>query len=291
MENDLTVDEVLALLSRLLCEVNPQVSEELGCACKRHPGLSEIVGIVLQLRQATAALSVGNLSEEVVGHGYVISNLKALRANLYHLVWQMSRVSKGDYTQRVDFMGEFSDSFNSMCERLQLQSAEMIERASRDPLTNLFNRLQLDRYLERLHKTASFSDLMFAVVMIDIDFFKCVNDAHGHDVGDAVLVGTAGYLKKVFRSSDFIARFGGEEFIAILPQSNCAQAIGIAQRLLAYFRANPIHISETIEIPITISIGISEYHSADESYQQVIKRSDMALYNAKRGGRDRLEVQ
>lgn len=281
---------MLSLLSRLLCDYKPKVLEELDCECELYPGLRSVVDIILQLRLITTALNKGNLEQEVPGKGFIVSNLKALQSNLQHLVWQMSQVAKGDFSQRVDFLGEFSASFNSMSERLESYNMELTKLASMDPLTKLANRMQLEQCIESMFTRALAENHVFSVAMIDIDFFKKVNDTYGHDVGDIVLAGAADYLRKVFRSSDFLARYGGEEFIAILPNATKEQALMTVERLLGFFRAHPIVVDDTLSIPVTVSVGVSQYRPGDESPQQITKRSDTALYNAKHNGRNRAEA-
>ncbi len=288
-EENISTDEVLSLLSGLLHEVKPEASEQLQTACDKYPGLKDIVDIIIDLRIVTSSLSKGKLEESIPSHGYVVSNLKALQANLHHLVWQMAQVSKGDYSQRIDYLGDFSESFNAMCERLESEKSALTELAQNDSLTKLANRQYLDYYLEDLIEVSRASNQPFAALMIDIDFFKRVNDSYGHDVGDQVLMRTAKYLNKVFRGSDFVARYGGEEFVAILPRASLDTALMIAERAREYFEEHPIITDDGLVIGITISIGVSVFEPEDENADPVIKRSDNALYAAKRNGRNQVQ--
>lgn len=286
-----STEEVLQLLSHLLCDYKPEISEELDQACDEYPGLRDIVEIILNLRVITSSLSKGELEESVSGQGFVVSNLKALQSNLHHLVWQLAQVSKGDFSQRIDFLGDFSKSFNLMCEHLEAQNLSLTELAQYDGLTKLANRYYLDQYLNGLFDRSRKTDTVFCLAMVDLDFFKNVNDTYGHDVGDIVLERVAEYLHKVFRATDFIARFGGEEFIVVLPGMGKDQAMQTAERVRKYFVEHPIIINEDLAISITVSIGVSELEESDESWDQIVKRSDVALYAAKNGGRNKVEFR
>ncbi len=287
--NQFTTDEIARMLKGLLCDMKLQPSEALDAACNESSELGSLVQLLFGLRIFTSALSQGNLDVVGRGTGYVMGNLKALQANLQHLVWQMAHVSQGDFAQRVDFLGDFSSSFNSMCERLQQYSELLSEQARVDALTRLANRTHIDQYLDALFEDAQKTGSSFSVMMIDIDFFKRVNDTYGHDVGDVVLTHVAAYLKGLFRDSDFVGRYGGEEFIAVLPKITQEQAQQSAARVLKRFNENPIQVNEQLVIPITVSIGVSQLLPGESEPTQVIKRSDNALYLAKNNGRNRAE--
>lgn len=291
-ESDFSTEEILSVLSRLLQDykLTDEDLARITSAGERYPELAETIGTILELREVTSRLSKGKLDEEIPSNGFIISNLKALQSKLNHLSWQMTQVSKGDFTQRVDFMGEFSESFNAMCHELESQKSTLTELAQHDGLTKLANRQYLDTYLKDLFERAKATGHGFSLIMLDIDFFKKVNDAYGHDVGDLVLAGTAQYLRKVFRSTDFIARYGGEEFLVALTQASREQTLVICERVLEYFNTHPIVINEELNIPITVSMGVSRYASTDESWEQIVKRSDNALYLAKSKGRNRVET-
>lgn len=288
-ENTYSTEQILSLLSRLLDDYKPKISDELNEACDQYPGLREIVESIYDLRILTASLSKGELEGDVPGRGYVVSNLKALQSNLHHLVWQLTQVSKGDFSQRIDFLGDFSESFNEMCRHLEDQNNLLVELAQYDGLTKLANRHYLDRYLDGIFERAQATGTSFSAIMIDLDFFKAVNDTHGHYIGDIVLERAAEYFQEVFRGTDFVARYGGEEFLAIVPKASKEQALAVAERVREYFVEHPIVISDELSIPLTVSIGISMLHDEDESWDEIVKRSDKALYVAKNSGRNRVE--
>lgn len=148
-----------------------------------------------------------------------------------------------------------------------------------DPLTGLTNRRGLTTVLrEYLH-----NDSRYAVLALDIDHFKQVNDTYGHDVGDKLLVHLAGILQQNSREADLACRSGGEEFVMVLLHATLAEAQVAAQRLHDQLRLLPNPIGQ----PITISIGIAHYPETTSRPEDLLKQADQALYAAKRGGRNR----
>ncbi|MEG0886473.1 MAG: GGDEF domain-containing protein, partial [Janthinobacterium sp.] len=156
------------------------------------------------------------------------------------------------------------------------------QRSNRDPLTAVLNR----RGFADFHARHSARQPL-AVMSIDLDFFKAINDRHGHAMGDRVLVDVAGVIRGVLRDSDAVARFGGEEFVVLLPESQQARAELLAQRIQAALRQPRPDAS----LPhYTLSIGIACQAAEDESLDSMLQRSDRALYRAKQLGRNRVEV-
>lgn len=121
--------------------------------------------------------------------------------------------------------------------------------------------------------------------MLDIDYFKKINDTYGHVVGDEVLKILAEVILNNLRKTDYLGRFGGEEFIAILPETDRAIALEVAERLRVAI-AQIIFPNETDVIQITVSIGIATYHPSDEEFKSLLERADNALYAAKNQGRN-----
>jgi diguanylate cyclase (GGDEF)-like protein len=172
---------------------------------------------------------------------------------------------------------------------LQAVIAQADEVAHTDVLTFLPNRRQLIRDLQ--HEVI-FSDRYgtpLAISMIDIDHFKDINDTYGHPVGDEVLQRLAEELRQHIRHPDTIGRYGGEEFLVILPHSMLQAATQQAERLCRHIRSLPIKSGEA-EISLTISIGIAQYKIQKEDWQTFLSRADAALYRAKNIGRDQWAV-
>jgi len=150
-----------------------------------------------------------------------------------------------------------------------------------DPLTGLANRRYLDIILDRSFSTAKRYSTPLSVAMLDIDYFKKYNDEHGHQAGDRLLSVTANIISHQIRESDMAARFGGEEFIVVLPETAILQAKLVMERLRAV-------IGE--RTGVTISIGVAEMDGGVMDSATLIERADAALYRAKEKGRNRVEV-
>ena len=167
--------------------------------------------------------------------------------------------------------------------------AQADEVANTDALTFLPNRRQMIGDLQREVILSDRYDTPLAISMLDIDHFKNINDTYGHPVGDEVLQRLAGELRQRIRQPDTIGRYGGEEFLVILPHSTLQAAIEQAERLCRHVRSLLIKSNEA-GISLTISIGIAQYKTHKEDWQTFLSRADAALYRAKNAGRDRWAV-
>ena len=174
-------------------------------------------------------------------------------------------------------------------ERLRDNVQISIEMAITDALTGLFNRRYMENHLTTLVEQASARGKPLAVLALDIDYFKSINDTHGHDAGDDVLRDFALRIKRSIRGIDLACRSGGEEFIIVMPETDMAVAAMVAERLRRRIAAEPFAISGgTRTIPVTLSIGIAALRGRDDSPASLLKRADQALYRAKRDGRNRV---
>ncbi|HZV23598.1 MAG TPA: tetratricopeptide repeat-containing diguanylate cyclase [Luteimonas sp.] len=161
--------------------------------------------------------------------------------------------------------------------------------ASTDPLTGVANRRRIERFGVQAVTLARSRHQPLTVLTFDIDHFKQVNDAHGHLVGDRVLIRLAHACQAALRHGDLLGRTGGEEFLVVLPDTRLAQALPIAQRLRA--ASSGLDLSDIPgQAPVTISLGLAELRPADADLVDLLARADGALYRAKSGGRDRIEV-
>lgn len=163
---------------------------------------------------------------------------------------------------------------------------ELDQLARRDSLTDLRNRFAAGERLRDEFVRSQRSDVAFSVLMLDVDHFKRVNDTHGHDVGDQVLQGVARQIKASVRASDFVARFGGEEFLVILPDTGALEAEVVAEKIRRSV--------DTCELPmvghVTVSLGVSEWRDDLPDEGLLVRRADQALYAAKAAGRNRVMV-
>jgi diguanylate cyclase (GGDEF)-like protein len=182
-----------------------------------------------------------------------------------------------------------NQELNNLMRQLYMKNQEL-ERANEkiteltrtDPLTQLANRRYFDERIKEMYSLARRKSQPLSLVMTDIDKFKRVNDTFGHDAGDRVLVGYADMMKKTLRSEDLAARFGGEEFIILLPLTTLHQARVLAERIRTEIARHDFLENGH---SVTASFGVSQL-AADETIQQFIKRADSALYQAKESGRN-----
>lgn len=170
--------------------------------------------------------------------------------------------------------------------RLQVQIREM---AMTDPLTGALNRRALRESADREFSRAARKGEPVSLIMADLDHFKQVNDAHGHQAGDAVLTHTVAVFQKILRTEDVLARFGGEEFVALLPGADQVQARTVAERLREALKAE-VPLFENRSIPVTASFGVGSDAGRGLNYEELVKAADAALYRAKKQGRDRVVV-
>nr|WP_243633814.1 GGDEF domain-containing protein [Motiliproteus coralliicola] len=167
-------------------------------------------------------------------------------------------------------------------------SKEFERLAKYDPLTKLSNRRDAMDKIQHEYNRMKRNDEPLSIMLADIDHFKEINDEYGHDAGDYVLMSLAGFFKNQCRSQDIVARWGGEEFLFILPQTDIEQAQHFANKLLEKVRWHRV-IYNRADISCTLSFGISHLHK-DTSIEQSLREADIALYQAKNAGRDQVRI-
>jgi diguanylate cyclase (GGDEF)-like protein len=176
---------------------------------------------------------------------------------------------------------------NSARLELELETAraelDLISRT--DPLTNLYNRRHFDEQAQIEFERAKRSGFTNSILLLDIDDFKSINDVHGHDVGDAVLISLANVLRSELRSFDLVARYGGDEFIMMLTDTNTDEAFSIAERIRKRVSLTPFVVPRRI-FNVTLSAGLATLHTRDSDFRSLLKRGDDALYRAKEQGRN-----
>jgi len=185
------------------------------------------------------------------------------------------------YSKWLATITRYQQELRSMNEKLTEKTKEYEVIAAYDALTGLYNRRKFMELFVLEYTVMLERDNAMSVVVIDIDHFKSINDTYGHNTGDSVLKTTATILKKAFRDIDIIARWGGDEFVALLPATNASRAYDIAEERIRK-KVAALHITDK---PISVSIGIAEVQPGDD-VQTAIGRADEMLYEAKRRGRN-----
>jgi diguanylate cyclase (GGDEF)-like protein len=248
----------------------------------------------LEARVATlrAGDTVGELSAidkkptsaTVIAHGRTL--LLVIDETMF---WHIIRASHS-FAVRLMFKLAERLRANNNTVQANMELASHFEAAAlSDALTGVHSRRWLDETLPRLCDRHRFDGMALTLAMIDVDFFKKVNDQHGHHAGDMVLIEVARHLRGKLRPTDFIARFGGEEFVAIFPHTGLAGARIAAERLREGMRQAPFKTRDGKDLPrVTISIGLAEQGPAQDM-ATLIERADACLYRAKANGRDRVE--
>jgi diguanylate cyclase (GGDEF)-like protein len=170
-------------------------------------------------------------------------------------------------------------------QQLKLANKELKALANNDPLTNTFNRHGLQQYIQNAFERYRRSQEPFSILLIDYDHFKEINDNYGHDVGDIVLLTGADLIKGGIREQDKLARWGGEEFLILLPDTQLEGALAIAHKLKEAINAKPI--GQPIGVTVSITGGVAQV-KANDTFETLFKRADDALYKGKQEGRNRI---
>lgn len=191
------------------------------------------------------------------------------------------KVRLGDILLRFEWLAEEEIRYHS-------DVSERVRAAERDPLTGLLTRLYLETRLPRLLEEVDRRGQPASCLLVDLDHFKSINDVHGHLAGDGVLARIGAVLLEVLRETDSAIRYGGEEFLAILPGLELADAVAVAQRIRLALRDVSMH-DIAPGLTVTGSVGAAE-RGPQESLDAWFERADLALYEAKAAGRDRVGI-
>ena len=191
------------------------------------------------------------------------------------------------YNKWIDFIKEEGNRISKINEELLSKTTKLEEKASFDFLTKLYNRRKFNSFLEyEISKANRYKDQHLSLLLVDIDYFKNVNDTYGHLVGDNILQEISKILTICSRDTDIVARWGGEEFVLMLPQTNIEQAFFVGEKLRATIEK---HKFDDVK-HITCSIGVGKFHQ-NEDKDTLFKRVDAALYKAKNSGRNKVEME
>jgi len=182
---------------------------------------------------------------------------------------------------------EFSVAFGLLLMLNHRLIADVYQMASRDALTGVLNRRRIEEEAVRLRARCMRTGETLAIMMIDIDFFKSINDRYGHPVGDKVLCAVADIAQKSIRAEDYFARYGGEEFCMLLTSTNENEALDLAERLRLAFAEFTLTVGKE-RLNITVSIGVADSSLIGLEFSDLVAAADKALYCAKESGRNRV---
>lgn len=260
---------------------------------------ADIARAAEQTRWMTLSIGTGLM---IIGIALVLLFEASLVAFAQRLRLALTRAEAGDAHAPVpheahdDEFGELARAVRSFAAGLDSQrrrEKELLAQAGTDELTGVANRRAfLERADDEISRALRYGHTL-SLVMIDIDHFKQVNDTHGHAAGDAALVRMVEACRPGLREHDVLARLGGEEFVILLPHTDAARAVLVAERLRAAVESAPVDTAAGL-FHITISLGSATLHHGDgaggtaDSLSSLLERADKALYRAKRGGRNRV---
>lgn len=195
-------------------------------------------------------------------------------------------------TKEIEYLEQLSSQAATTINRANVY-AEILKHATLDALTGFYNRHQLEERIKQEVSGAKRQKRNLCAIMTDIDFFKSVNDTYGHSVGDIVLKTISNSIKNQLRDYDTAGRYGGEEFVILLPDTNIEEAKMVAERLRQTVENKKIDISKIFpdkkNISVTISLGVAQYNTGEDGSKLIIN-ADSALYKAKESGRNRVVV-
>ena len=221
-------------------------------------------------------------------HAYMCLPLRAHGEAIGVLHFQM--IDPGELPQGMLLVASmFGEQVGLSVANIRLRDA-LRNQSIRDPLTGLYNRRYLEETMERETRRAVRASQGLGVLMLDLDHFKKFNDTYGHDAGDLVLRETASFLLRSVRAEDIVCRFGGEEFVVILPLAELKVTQARAERIRSHLRQlSVVHQGQSVGM-ITVSVGVAELPQHGATAKELLEAADAALYQAKREGRDRVAV-
>lgn len=176
----------------------------------------------------------------------------------------------------------------SFFERMRATTLKLRELAEKDPLTGVFNQRAYYQIANKMISFAQRSATPYALLFIDVDHFKAINDGYGHEVGDSILKNIAGVIALNLRQSDVFGRIGGEEFSIFLPDTDARGASTLGEKLRAEIENMHYRIDDTHFLRVTVSIGVACHHRSDTSIADIQRRADRAMYQAKSQGRNQV---
>lgn len=283
-----TMTPILALRDELLQEAQ-QLAEHDHQHALRELWIAILSGLAILLALTLLLL--------IVRRRVVVPLLRATRAVI--------RLGDGDYSrdpggsQRADEIGDMLRALSTLRtnsierQQLELERQTLIEelrlRANTDYLTGILNRRAFAAASNKWLQGAHQRNEMLAVMLFDIDHFKAVNDAHGHEAGDQVLIRVAALVRDELRDGEILARHGGEEFVVMPSHCSLEQACALAERLRQAIAREPLTLADGQSLRVTASFGVASATGPAVALDNLLHAADLALYNAKHKGRNRVE--
>ena len=205
------------------------------------------------------------------------------------MFWHVVHASHGFAIRLILKLSERLRANNTTVQTNRELARNFEQVALSDALTGVHSRRWLQDILPRLCERHRFDDQPFSIAVVDIDFFKRINDSYGHQIGDLVLREVAKTMRKGLRPTDYIARYGGEEFVLVFPRTPLIGASVAAERQREAVRATPLNTPDGVALPqTTVSIGVAELKLGQDA-DMLIHEADVCLYRAKQNGRNRVE--
>ncbi|MDF1874449.1 GGDEF domain-containing protein [Sulfurimonas sp. SAG-AH-194-I05] len=282
-----SVDEVVEILTR------HEIDISLFRSTYAHPVLNYFIGVV-QGQQAIGNCPVISKLLEYLQEKHIsaselfiicINFRKAIIKNMFKKELMSEELYESiSYVFDANFKGVL-EAFNDTVLAAREESKRLYEISIRDHLTGLFNRKMFDEILDLELKNAKRNKTQLAIVLLDIDHFKNVNDTYGHDAGDSILIELSQLIQEQMRGTDILARWGGEEFVMLLPKSGKENSAIKAEKIRKLIQNHRFKNREAI----TCSFGITEFKIGDDE-TSIFYRADEALYNAKANGRNRISL-
>lgn len=226
--------------------------------------------------------------KEFIDEEIIYKNVKLLHKNFHNLIDIANSYKKNNFYKELFFIiNETENIFLQVMNNFSYLNTKLLSlEFSKDPLTGALTRRGFNKIIQKHFEIAELTGLPISVIITDIDFFKKINDTYGHLAGDEALKHFVKIIKKNLRKSDYVFRFGGEEFVILLPNTSLKEAVELAERIRKSLENTPL-IYEGKEIKITASFGVKEV-KPDEPVDKIIKEADEKLYKAKESGRNKV---
>lgn len=239
---------------------------------------------------ATIHLATGHAALAVADGGPLLRHATSvLQQTMWVLFWVFAAIVVSFAVLGYEMYLHWQRANELLLDQLQRTNHDLETLANTDGMTGLLNRRAADACLDREWRRARRSALAAALVMMDIDHFKLINDRYGHPAGDAVIRHLADAIRSVMRGTDAAARFGGEEFLIIMPDTDAAGALVFAERLRLQVGAQSVAYGDCL-LHYTVSLGVADIATDDATYGQWLRRADQALLAAKAAGRNQTVV-